>query len=179
MGFDDTSDTYLWSCSVQCYFGVIQCTVKPVFKTTWEIRTTWELRTAISIPRSIHYIEMDLRNKTTSEFRTVLTVRWVSLIPRFHCTFLKWLVLDKCQLVLGWNRLNLGPRDVTNTFIVYFWPYNVQWYFEVIRYTYLIISIMESRGCVSMGKSGRPSLPRGGGGGGLLFLKNGKCSHRQ
>ena len=29
---------------------------------------------------------MDLRNKTTSEFRTVFTVPWVSLIPRFHCT---------------------------------------------------------------------------------------------
>ena len=46
-------------------------TVKPVFKTTWEIGTTWELRTAISVPRYIHYIEIDLRNKTTSEFRTV------------------------------------------------------------------------------------------------------------
>ena len=34
--------------------------------------TTWELRTATSVPRSIHDIEMDLRNKTTSEFRTVL-----------------------------------------------------------------------------------------------------------
>ncbi len=33
----------------------------------------------------IQYIEMDLRNKTTSEFRAVLTVPWVSLIPRFHC----------------------------------------------------------------------------------------------
>ncbi len=28
------------------------------------------LRTATSVPRSIHYIEMDLRNKTTLEFRT-------------------------------------------------------------------------------------------------------------
>ncbi len=46
-------------------------TVTPVFKTTWEIGTTWELKTATSVPRSIHYIEMDLRNKTTSEFRTV------------------------------------------------------------------------------------------------------------
>ncbi len=33
--------------------------------------TTWELRAATSAPRSIHYIEMDLVNKTTSEFRTV------------------------------------------------------------------------------------------------------------
>ncbi len=47
-------------------------TVKPVFKTTWEIGTTWELRTATSVPRSIQHIEMDLGNKTTSEFRTVL-----------------------------------------------------------------------------------------------------------
>ncbi len=45
-------------------------TVKPVLKTTWEIGTTWELRTCTSVPRSIHYIVMDLRNKTTSEFRT-------------------------------------------------------------------------------------------------------------
>ena len=45
---------------------VSQYTVKPVFKTIWEIGTTWELRTATSVPRSIHYIEMDLRNKTTS-----------------------------------------------------------------------------------------------------------------
>ncbi len=33
--------------------------------------TTWELRTATSGPRYFHYIEMDLRNKTTSEVRTV------------------------------------------------------------------------------------------------------------
>ncbi len=31
-----------------------------------------ELRTATSVPRSIQHIEKDLRNKTTSEFRTVL-----------------------------------------------------------------------------------------------------------
>ena len=47
-----------------------KCTVKPVFKTTWEIGTPWELRTAISVPISIQYIEMDLGNKTTSELRT-------------------------------------------------------------------------------------------------------------
>ncbi len=46
-------------------------TVKPVFKTTWEIGTPWELRTATSVPRCIQYVEMDLRNKTTSEIRTV------------------------------------------------------------------------------------------------------------
>ncbi len=46
-------------------------TVKPVFKTTWEIGTAWELRTATVVPGSIHYIKMDLRNKTTSEVRTV------------------------------------------------------------------------------------------------------------
>ncbi len=49
-------------------------TVKPVFKTTWEIGTTWELRTVTSytpVPGSNQYIETDLRNKTTSEFRTV------------------------------------------------------------------------------------------------------------
>ncbi len=46
-------------------------TVRPVFKTTWEIGTAWELRTPTSGPLPIQYIEMDLRNKTTSEFRTV------------------------------------------------------------------------------------------------------------
>ena len=45
--------------------------VKPVINSTWEIGTTWELRTADSVHRPIQYIEMDLRNKTTSEFRTV------------------------------------------------------------------------------------------------------------
>ncbi len=45
--------------------------MKPVFATTWEIGTTWELRVATSVPRSIQYTEMDPRNKTTSEFRTV------------------------------------------------------------------------------------------------------------
>ncbi len=39
-------------------------TVKRVFMTTWEIGTNWELKTPTSVPRSIHYIEMDLRNKT-------------------------------------------------------------------------------------------------------------------
>ena len=46
-------------------------TVKPVFKTTWEIGTTWELRTSTPVPRPIQYIELDLRNKITSEFKTV------------------------------------------------------------------------------------------------------------
>ena len=46
-------------------------TVKPVFKTTWEIGTTLELRTVTSVPRHIQYIATDLRKKTTSEFRTV------------------------------------------------------------------------------------------------------------
>ena len=49
----------------------VTITVKPVFKDTWEIGTTWELRTATSVPRSIHYIGIDLKNKTTSEFRTI------------------------------------------------------------------------------------------------------------
>ncbi len=39
-------------------------------KTTWEIGTTWELRTVTSVPRHIQYIEIELGNKTTSEFRT-------------------------------------------------------------------------------------------------------------
>ena len=50
---------------------VFPYTVKPVFKTTWEIGTAWEWRTATSVRRPIQCIEMDLRNKTTSEFGTV------------------------------------------------------------------------------------------------------------
>ncbi len=80
----------LKSCNVQQYVdstAVNAYTVKPVFMTTWEIRTTWELRTATSVPRSIQYryVDMDLRNKATSEFRGVLTVPWLALILRFHC----------------------------------------------------------------------------------------------
>ncbi len=51
---------------------ILTTTVKPVFKSTWEIGTTWELRTATLVPVSIRHTEMDLRNKTTAEFRTVL-----------------------------------------------------------------------------------------------------------
>ncbi len=40
-------------------------TVKPV------LGTSWELRTATPVPRPIQDIKIDLRNKTTSEFRTV------------------------------------------------------------------------------------------------------------
>ncbi len=56
-------------------------------KTTWEMETTCELRTATSVARSIHY------TKWTWEIRPpqiqdsfFLTIPWVSLIPRFHCT---------------------------------------------------------------------------------------------
>ncbi len=81
----------IFSCSLEWSFcwGFIVFTVKPVFKTTWEIGTTWELRTTTSVPRLIQHIhvEMDLRNKTTSEFRTVFHSPWVSIIPRFHCIF--------------------------------------------------------------------------------------------
>ncbi len=45
-------------------------TVKPVLESTGEVGTSWELKTATSVPMPIQYIEMDLRNKTTSEFRT-------------------------------------------------------------------------------------------------------------
>ncbi len=46
-----------------------------VHQRLYKIGTTLELRTATSVPGSIQYIEhaeMDLRNKTTSEFRTAL-----------------------------------------------------------------------------------------------------------
>ena len=50
----------------------LECgTVKPVFKTTWEIGTTWKIRTVTSVPSHIQYIAIDLGNKTTSEFRIV------------------------------------------------------------------------------------------------------------
>ncbi len=79
-----------------------RCTVKPVFNTTSEIGTTWELRTATSVHRPIQYIEMDLRNKATSEFRgQFFTVPWVSLIPRLHC------ILSK---ILGLNISIFPPR---------------------------------------------------------------------
>ncbi len=39
--------------------------------TTGQIGTTWELRTATRVPMRIRYTEMNLRNKTTSELRTV------------------------------------------------------------------------------------------------------------
>ncbi len=65
--------TLIWySIFTKCHLTSYQDTVKPVFTTTWEIRTTWELRTTTLVPRPIHHIDMDLRNKTTSEFRTVL-----------------------------------------------------------------------------------------------------------
>ena len=63
---------HCWPCRWALHrTGMQTDTVKPVFKTTWEIGTTWELRTATSVPRYLHYIEIDLRNKTTSEFKTV------------------------------------------------------------------------------------------------------------
>ena len=60
-------------------------TVKPIFKTIWEIGITWELRTATPIPRHIQYIEVDLRNKTTSKFRTVFHSPMGVPNSKFHC----------------------------------------------------------------------------------------------
>ncbi len=48
----------------------VQGTVKPVFKTTCEIGTTWILGPDTLISSPIHHMEIDLGNKTTSEFRT-------------------------------------------------------------------------------------------------------------
>ncbi len=49
-------------------------TVKLVFETISEIGTQWELSlikdTDTSVPPPIQYVEMDLRNVTTSECRT-------------------------------------------------------------------------------------------------------------
>ncbi len=63
-------------CSINLISNQRLFTVTPVVKTTWEIGTTLVLRTATSVPRLIQHIELDLRNKTTSGFRTV-----------FHSTF--------------------------------------------------------------------------------------------
>ncbi len=38
---------------------------------TWEIGTPWELKTATSVHSHIQHVEMDLRNKTISEYRTL------------------------------------------------------------------------------------------------------------
>ena len=36
-----------------------------------EIETAWELRIATSVPTRVQYMDIDLENKNTSEFRTV------------------------------------------------------------------------------------------------------------
>ncbi len=96
-------------------------TVKPVFKTTWEIGTTRELRTATSVPRSIHYIEMDLRTKSTSEFRTVLDsplgvpnsqvplyIWWNwQTVQRLHAVPLRWNE-DFILLCWWWGRWHMS-----------------------------------------------------------------------
>ncbi len=68
-------------------YSEIWTTVKPVFKTTWEIGTPWELRTAASVRNYIQYMGMDLRNKTTSEFRTLFPSPLGVPNSRFHCTY--------------------------------------------------------------------------------------------
>ncbi len=59
------------SCISPLRYFILSYTVKPVIKTTWEIGTPWELRTAASVRSRIQSVEMDLRNKTTSEFSTL------------------------------------------------------------------------------------------------------------
>ncbi len=86
-------------------------TVKSVFKTTSEIGTIWELRAATSVPSPIQYTEMDLKNKTTSEFRTVFTVPWVSLIPRFHCIYFYF---SMCDHIATHSVVQLRRRGVYN-----------------------------------------------------------------
>ncbi len=64
------SEITFWHWKHLCKLAVF--TVRPVFKTTWKIRTTWELRSTTSVPIPIQYIiVMVLRNKTTTEVRTV------------------------------------------------------------------------------------------------------------
>ena len=46
---------------------------------------------------SIQYIEMYLRNKTTSEFRTVLAISWMSLILRFQVKDDRRIIIDPCM----------------------------------------------------------------------------------
>ena len=69
-------------------------TVKPVFKTTWEVGTTWELRTATLAPRPTQDIEIELRNTTTSEFMTVFHSPLGvpnSQVPLYYATETSWL----------------------------------------------------------------------------------------
>ncbi len=66
-------------------------TMTPVFKTTWEIGITWKLRTVTPIPMPIQYIEMDLRNKTISEFRTVFRSPWG--VPNSQVSLYKYYIV--------------------------------------------------------------------------------------
>ncbi len=92
--------------------------VKSVFKATWEIVTTWELRTTTSVPRLIQYIEMDLRNKTTSEFRTVFHSPVV--VPNSQVTLYLYLKISRSHIEircrhndLGMMMLRSSSRDVS------------------------------------------------------------------
>ncbi len=60
-----------WSKQVIYKFSELVYSETCLYDHLRKIGTTWELRTATLVPRSIHYIEIDLRNKTISEFRTV------------------------------------------------------------------------------------------------------------
>ncbi len=96
-------------------------TVKPVIKTIWKIGTPCKLRTATSVPRFIHYVEMDLRNKATSEFRTVFDSPLGAPFPMLHYSFYNaarpvvvWVnfrlpFLAIFQAVLGFNLYQFTP----------------------------------------------------------------------
>ena len=89
--------------------------MKPLFKTTWEIGTTWELRTATPDPRLIQYIETDIRNKTTSEFRTVsyspLGVP-NSQVPLYLSQTRDTWTITKFPLIIKDNKWHLWCEDI-------------------------------------------------------------------
>ena len=64
---------------------------------TFQIGTTWELRRATSVPRPIQYREMELRNKTTSEFRTVFHSLLDVHVPTSQFPLYSRLILLKTQ----------------------------------------------------------------------------------
>ena len=59
-------------------------TVQSMFETTWEIWRTLELRRAISVLRSICYMEWTWKIRQPQNSGQLFTVKFGSLIPRVH-----------------------------------------------------------------------------------------------
>ncbi len=101
-------------------------TVTFVIKTTWEIGKTWELRTATPVPRPIQCIELDLRNKTTSEFRIVFHSPLG--VTNSHVTLYKYYCQLRERILSGlWNIKGTPKKmpSIPETFNIFREP-NVQ-----------------------------------------------------